>query len=175
MGQTDMQKQMDRLAYTNYCKEFKLKPEWLDQAVTDRGKTYTIVGLNIRSKKFPVITKEGIRFNADYVRGLMTGDMATIEKEREQKREKEYQQARKDYPTWCRYHGLDESWLDKTFVFRFFTYRIEGLLTNRRTKYPVVARRTNGEGKIQLFQADHVAELMKKAAAEAVAAKLRLN
>jgi hypothetical protein len=98
------QEQMERLAYTTYCKDFKLKPEWLDKTVKNKeGKTYTIVGLNLRSKNYPVVTKEGVRLNADYLRGLMTGDMAAIEKEREQAHEREYKNARQDYPTQCEF------------------------------------------------------------------------
>src|SRR5262245_31015079 len=121
-----MQENLERIAFKNYCGEFKLKPEWLDKTFEDRGKKYTIIGLNLRSMKFPVLTDGGVRFNADYVRGLITGDMVSIEKEREKQRGMQYQQAREDYTRYCLSYDLEKTWLDKTFVDRGRTYRIDG-------------------------------------------------
>ena len=156
-----MQQQMERIAYQTYCKDFKLKPEWLDKKVrNEKGKTYTIIGLNIRSKRFPVTTKEGPRLNADYLRGLMTGDMDSIKEEREQEREKEYKQARKDYRKYAQDYGLEKSWLDQTLVSGRTTYRIDGLIVNRRTKYPVLVRKP--DGLVSFFSTYGITELMKK-------------
>ena len=153
----DKQAQMERVAYTTFCKDFKLKPEWLDRKFEYSGKTHIVVGLNIRSKTYPVITNHA-RFNADFLRGVITGDMASIEKEREQQHEKGYQQARKDYPRYCASYGLEPSWLDKTFVDRRTTWRIDGLKLSSR-KYPVVCRRV-ADNKAMFFNVDYLTRLM---------------
>jgi hypothetical protein len=148
--------------YTLLCEDFKLKPEWLGKTFRDsKGRAFTITGLNPRSKTYPVLTNTGTQFNADYVRGLITGDMASIDKERQQKHELEYKQARKDYPIYCDGYGLKPSWLDKTFVEHGQTWRIDGLKLSSR-KYPVLVRSTQNSKTTYFFSSDYVITLMKE-------------
>lgn len=157
MGQKAQQSQEQR-AYASFCADFKLKPEWFGKTFEHRGKTYTITGLNIRSKRFPVMTEGGTRFNADYLRALMTGDMASIEKELLQKRQAEYQKAREDYLSMGFAYGLDKSWLDKTFVRDGQTWRIDGLRPSAR-KYTVQCRRSPSND-VSFFQAEYIIKMM---------------
>jgi hypothetical protein len=153
------QQTMESIAYTSFCSMFNLNPEWLGRTFENRGKTYTISGLNIRSKKFPVLTKEGVRFNADYLRGLMTGDSKLFERIQKEKYDKKLQQARKDYDGECLFFGLERHWLDKTLVHKGTTYRIDGLLTSAR-RFNVVCRKPNND--TVRFHAEDVAKLMKE-------------
>lgn len=77
----------------------------------------------------------------------MTGTMAAIEKQRHRdfknKSEAQLKEARKDYPENAIGYGLKPEWLDKTFVDRNKTYRIDGLKLSSRT-YPVVTRLEDG-------------------------------
>ena len=149
---------MESIAYTSLCSVFNLKPEWLGKTFKDeKGKSYTISGLNIRSKKFPVLTKEGVRFNADYLRGLMTGDSKLFERIQKEKHDEKLRQARKDYKQNCILYGLDKSWLDKTFVDRGTTYRIDGVRLGAR-RFNILCRKENND--VTFFQSEYVVKLM---------------
>ena len=151
---------MESMAYTSFCNVFNLKPGWLGKTFKDqKGKSYTISGLNIRSKKFPILTKEGVRFNADYLRGLMTGDTKLFERLQKEKHAAELKQTRKDYKTNCWLFDLEKSWLDKTFVSKGTTYRIDGVRINAR-RFNVVCRKENND--VSFFQSEYVAKLMKE-------------
>jgi hypothetical protein len=153
------QQTMESIAYTSFCSMFDMKPEWLGRTFENRGKTYTISGLNIRSKKFPVLTKEGAQFSAVYIRGLMTGDPKLFEKTQQANRDEKLKQARIDYKTNCFLYVLEPSWQDETFVFKGTTYRIDGLLTNSR-RYNIVCRKENNDP--SYFPAELVLRLMKE-------------
>jgi hypothetical protein len=156
---SNRQETVEQKAYKLFCTDYKLKPEWLGKTFRDRGVTYTITGLSIRSKRFPVLTDGGTRFNAEYVRGLITGDMDAIEKERQEKREQGYKQARKDYSSMGFAYGLDKPWLDKTFIDKHGqTWRIDGLRVSAR-RYPVQCRRVPGN-EVSFFRTEYIIELM---------------
>jgi hypothetical protein len=157
---TQHKQTMESIAYASFCSAFNLKPEWLGRTFQDnKGRSYTITGLNIRSKKFPVLTKEGIRFNADYLRGLMTGDSKLFERLQKEKHDQKLKQARKDYKRNCFLFDLEPSWLDKTFVHRGTTYRIDGVRLRAR-RFNVLCRKENNE--VSCFHGDYVAKLMKE-------------
>jgi len=44
--------------YKQYCNMYNLKPEWLDQTFKLAGDTFTIIGLNPRKHKNPVLCKK---------------------------------------------------------------------------------------------------------------------
>lgn len=153
-----MKQTTESKAYTAFCSAFNLKPEWLSRTFKDeKGRSYTITGLNIRSKKFPVMTKEGSSFNADYVRGLMTGDPELFKRLGKEKHEKKLKQARQDYKGYCDLYGLNKSWLDKTFVERGTTYRTDGIRLGAR-RFNVLCRKENNDA--TFFTAEYVTKLM---------------
>jgi hypothetical protein len=155
---TQHKQTMESIAYTSFCGVFNLKSEWLGKTFKDeKGNSYTITGLNIRSKKFPVLTKEGIRFNADYLRGLLTGDSKLFERVQREKHNEKLKQARKDYKGNCFLYSLEPSWLDKTFVERGTTYRIDGVRLGAR-RFNVLCRKENNE--VTYFNSEYVAKLM---------------
>ena len=66
----------EALYYKKACKDYDLKPEWLGQAFVRKGKSFTIIGLRRRSKKFPVACiSEGKYYNfpLSTVKTLMAG------------------------------------------------------------------------------------------------------
>jgi len=69
----------DRQAYLQYAASFELKPEWLDKTFEKDGETFTIVGLNPRKSKFPVITKNASgklpSWRADFIIAMMTASI----------------------------------------------------------------------------------------------------
>lgn len=151
---------MESIAYMSFCGAFNLKPEWLDKTFKDeKGNSYTITGLNIRSRKFPVLTKEGVNFNADYLRGILTGDSKLFERVQKEKRDEKLKQAREDYKGNCIFYGLEKSWLDKTFVDRGTTHRIDGVRLGAR-RFNVLCRKENNDA--TYFHPDYVAKLMKE-------------
>jgi hypothetical protein len=151
-------------AYTAFCDEFDLKPEWLGKSFKCDGETLTITGLNIRSKKFPVTTNSGSSFSADFVRGLMTGDPDLFLKMKQKEKQEKLEQARADYTTGCFAYGLKKEWLDWTFVYEKKTFRIDGLFPNAR-RFNVVC--WGEDNKVHVFQSDVVAKLMKESKAVA--------
>jgi hypothetical protein len=46
-----------RDAFKTQAKYYGLQPEWLDQTVTNRGETLTVVGLDTKRRGYPVVTK----------------------------------------------------------------------------------------------------------------------
>jgi hypothetical protein len=149
---------MESIAYTSFCSAFNLKPEWLGKTFKDeKGRSHTITGLNIRSRKFPVLTKEGIRFNADYLRGLLTGDSKLFDRVQREKHKEKLKQARQDYKGNCFLYGLEPSWLDKTFVDRGTTYRIDGVRLGAR-RFSVLCRKQNDD--VTYFNSEYVTKLM---------------
>jgi hypothetical protein len=161
---------MEGIAYKSFCSQFGLKPEWLGRTFENRGKTYTITGLNIRSRNFPVQTKEGSSFNAVYIQGLMSGDSKLFERTQKAKHEEKLKQARKNYPSNCWLFNLEKSWLDETFTYRGSTYRIDGVRTNAR-RFNVLCRKEDNsvaffppENIIKLMNEQHPAKKNKKAA-----------
>lgn len=155
---TQHKQTMESIAYTSFCSAFNLKPEWLGKTFKDqKGRSFTITGLNIRSRRFPVLTKEGIRFNADYLRGLMTGDAKLFERAQREKHNEKLKRARKDYKGNCFLYGLDPSWLDKTFLHRGTTYRIDGVRLGAR-RFNVLCRKENNDA--TYFNPEYVTKLM---------------
>jgi len=151
---------MEGAAYTQFCSIFNLEPEWLGKAFKDKdGRSYTVTGLNIRSRKFPVLTTEGVKFSADYFRGIMTGDPKLFERLQKERHEKKLRQARKDYKANCIFYGLEKSWLDKTFVDRGTTYRIDGVRVGAR-RLNVLCRKENNDA--TFFHPDYVAKLIRE-------------
>jgi len=43
--------------YKNYAANYGLRPEWLGESFTGRGKVFTIIGLNTRAKKYKIHAK----------------------------------------------------------------------------------------------------------------------
>lgn len=152
---------MEAKMYTTLCVDFGLKPEWLGKTVKDtNGKTYTIAGLNPRSTKFPVVMKEGIRMNVDYLTALMTNTVEDYAQKRksefEKKVQKELKEACANFPKYSKALNIPESWLDKTFKYGRKVYTIVGLSFEGR--YPVVG--TDEKGKITYFSPELVRESM---------------
>jgi hypothetical protein len=142
--------QLDRITYEQMCQQFGLKPEWLDKTFQAKGKTYTIVGLNIRSKRFPVLVtydstytigdntktvKSHGAWNATHVIGFMTGN---LDGELKKANEKRLAEERKNWSMAAAF-GLKTEWLDRTFKHRHNTVTIVGLAPNRR-RYPINQR-----------------------------------
>jgi hypothetical protein len=168
------QQALERIAYEQMCSQYGLKPEWLGKTFTDKGKTYTIVGLNIRSKRFPVRTTYESTYevgnktrtqtldcswNATYIAGHMGGNLNKLLKAEKDAKSK---QEREDYKKLAVLFGLEADWLDKEFNFRWQKITIVGLAPNRR-KYPVVGRDVSG--KTRLYTVDSVVSAMKAKAA----------
>lgn len=136
-----MKDEMQRVAFTNYAVQFGLKSEWLGKTITDdRGRKFTVVGLNINSKRFPVVTKEGVRFAADYFKMLMTGNQKAYKQEREKEQNQQLKESRKDWKSYAEYNGLKKEWLDKTFTERKHTYTIVGIQVGPRSTTVVTTR-----------------------------------
>jgi hypothetical protein len=147
----NQKEQLEKIAYEQMCQQFELKPEWLGKTFTDRGETYTIVGLNIRSKRFPVVTTvvrstSGQSYtcrpawNATHIIGLMTGKPTEVHAEANAKR---LAQERANW-SMAGAFGLKSEWLDKTFTFRNSPVTIVGLAPTRR-RYPVVGKNKWGD------------------------------
>jgi hypothetical protein len=154
------EKSMNEKMYTTFCTDFGLKPEWLGKTVTDeKGKTFTISGLNPRSKKFPVLTKEGMQFNAEYVAALFTGTVDKLEAKRKKAHEKKtaamLKKARAAFSSVPSYHGVPPSWLDKTFRHGRRTFTLIGY-TDEKLNFPFVARAA--DGKVLFFTSDYIRE-----------------
>jgi hypothetical protein len=166
MNQTEA---LERIAYEQMCGQFGLKPEWLGKTFTDKGKTYTIVGLNIRSKRFPVRVSYETTYkigettktmtshsswNATHVAGRMGNNLhELLEDEQAKKREQE----RDDYKKLAQAFGLKPEWLDQQFTYKWRKVTVVGLAPNRR-KYPVVGRDERGE--IRLYPIETVTKAM---------------
>ena len=157
-----MKEEMQKVAFMNYAGQFGLKPEWLGKTFKDdKGRTFTVVGLNINSKKFPVVTKEGVSFNADYFKMLMTGDQTAYEQGLEEKLQKRLQETRQTYLKFGESYGLKKEWLDKTFAEGRYQYTIVGLAFGR-TRTKVVTRRN--DGRVFDWPANAIANKLKAAA-----------
>jgi hypothetical protein len=142
---------MDKKMYEAFHSDFGLKAEWLGKEVEHNGKTYTITGLNPRSKKFPVITNNGeTLFSAPLVVALMTNSLEKYEKQRKDARQKEKEQKLKDwranFSQWAQAYGVPKTWLGRTFKHGRTVYTIVGLDTKR--KYPVVVQTNDGRFKL---------------------------
>lgn len=46
-----------RQEYINFAESYGLKPEWLDRVLVLQGRPFKIVGLNMRSRKYPVVAE----------------------------------------------------------------------------------------------------------------------
>jgi len=58
IGATGVAETKERTEYPRYCQMYGLKAEWLDQSFTSAGgESYTIVGLNTRKHKNPILCK----------------------------------------------------------------------------------------------------------------------
>jgi hypothetical protein len=57
VGATGVAETRERSDYPLYCQMYSLKAEWLDGTFTYAGNDYTIVGLNTRKHKNPVLVK----------------------------------------------------------------------------------------------------------------------
>jgi hypothetical protein len=153
--------------YTAFCSDFNLKPEWLGKTFTDgKGKTYTISGLNPRSKKFPVVTEEGLRFNADYVIALLTNTLYDLEQKRKnahaKKTAKMLKEARAEFPAMAKLLNIPATWLDKSFKHGRKVYTLVGW-SSEKSRFPMVAQAQ--DGKVLFFTEDAIRELIGKQAA----------
>jgi hypothetical protein len=170
----NQQETLERIAYEQMCGQFGLKPEWLGKTFFDKGTTYTIVGLNIRSKRFPVRTSYEISYtgdktksittrcawNATHVAGRMGDNLAKLlNDEQAQKRKQE----RADYQALASAYGLKPEWLDKQFAYKGRKVTVVGLAPNRR-RYPVVGR--DERGTIRLYPIETVTKALSAAAAQ---------
>jgi len=166
---------LERLAYEQMCDQYGLKLEWLGKTFTDdKGKTYTIVGLNLRSKRFPVRTTHEVTYkigdtvktitsksswNATHVAGRMGNNLSELlEDEQAKKRTQEHA----DYMKLAVAFGLKPEWLDKPFSYKWRKVTIVGLAPNRR-RYPVVGR--DEVGAIRLYPIDTVVKAMSQPSA----------
>jgi len=127
----------DRQAYLRYAKSlFELQPEWLDKTFERDDETFTIVGLNLRSSKYPVITKtadgKSSRWRADSIIAMMTG-VDPIELR--------LKEARKDYLLATEYTGLKKEWLDQSYKIGNEPLVIVGLRTKGRNELVLVEDR----------------------------------
>jgi hypothetical protein len=152
--------------YTTFCSGFNLKPEWLGKTFTDeKGGTYTITGLNPRSKKFPVVTKEGARFSADYVIALLTNTLDDLKKKRKHEHAKEtakmLEKARAEFPEMARLFNIPAEWLDKSFKYGRKVYTLVGYCSEK-PRFPIVAQAQ--DGKVLFFTEDAIRQLIGKAA-----------
>ena len=155
---------MEARMYEALHSDFGLKREWLGKKVTDRGVTYTITGLNPRSKKFPVTTNTGVRFSAEYLAALITDDVDSFRKKRDVKFQKELQrelkEARADFLTGHKLSSIPKEWLDKTFKQGRKTYTVVGL--RHSFSHPIVV--TDNNGKVFYFGTDAVRAVLSAAA-----------
>lgn len=157
-----MKQEMQRVAFTNYAEQFGLKPEWLGKTFKDdKGQKFTVVGLNINSKRFPVVTKEGTSFKADYFKMLMTGDKKAFANEREKEQQQLLKEARQTYLKFGDFNGVKKQWLDKTFIQGRHQYTIVGLEFGR-SRTNVVTRRD--DGRVFYWPAEGIINRMKAAA-----------
>jgi hypothetical protein len=149
--------------YTTFCADFNLRPEWLGKTFTDHKDTYTITGLNPRSKKFPVTVSGGkyTSFKADYVIAYMTNTLDKLDKKNNDADAKKdaamVKEARVAFPTMAKLFGLEPSWLDKVIDVRGEKYTIAGLNSDR-SKFPVVL--INSKGEVKGFTAEGVRMLL---------------
>jgi hypothetical protein len=49
----------ERKEYLDWGRMYDLKPEWLDRSFIDHGTAYTIVGLDGKRRKYPVVCQSG--------------------------------------------------------------------------------------------------------------------
>jgi hypothetical protein len=154
---------IDEVLYKELCEQFGLKREWLGKTFEDKGTTYTIVGLNPRSKRYPVKTTFGngqnATWNATYVAGRMGGNLAELRKAEQAKQREE---DRANYKRLASLFGLKPEWLDQQFTFKTRTMTVVGLAPNRR-RFPVVA--ADEHGKISLFTKNVLTEAFIKVGA----------
>jgi hypothetical protein len=145
------EEQVQKLIYEQMCQQYGLKPEWLGKQFQHEGETYTIAGLNIRSKRFPVVITGGkyIAMSTDFIVGAMTDDMAGAQARAMEKRRVE------ERTNWklASAYGLKPEWLDKTFTFRNSPVTIIGLAPTRR-RYPIAGK--NAWGDINYYPLDTV-------------------
>lgn len=161
----DPKEQLEEIAYKQLCTQYGLQPKWLGKTFRDKNDTYTIVGLNLRSKRYPVVTtgmRNGVTtrgaWNAAYVIGLMTGD---LDGARAEAAEKRLVEERKNWSMATAY-GLKSAWLDQTFLFRNQPVTIIGLAPARR-RYPVVGK--DAHGQIKYYPSEFVVKALTPAAA----------
>lgn len=169
-------KEMQERMFTTFAADFGLKPEWLGKKIIHRDQTYTVVGLNTRSKRFPVLTDRGTSFSADYTAALITNTLDEYGKKNiethKKKTAKMLKDARENFAERVKYLNHPTTWLklDQTFNYKrrgarrlpaqLFTvvgYR-EG-----RTQYPIVAQTTTDE--ISYFNPDFLKQLLASKAA----------
>lgn len=66
----------ERTAYKLQAQYFQLQPDWLDKTFSFGGEDYTIIGLNTKAYKSPVLAKcvrngKTYKFKADHVKMMM--------------------------------------------------------------------------------------------------------
>ena len=66
----------ERTAFKLQASYFQLKPEWLDKTFSFGGDDYTIIGLNVKAYKAPVLATQAsngktYKFKADHVKMMM--------------------------------------------------------------------------------------------------------
>jgi hypothetical protein len=158
---------MEARMYTTFCSDFNLKPEWLGKTFTnEKGKAYTVSGLNPRSKKFPVLTKEGTQFNGDYLIAIMTNTLDKLEQKRKDAHEKKtaamLKKARATFPVMSKTYNIPATWLDKTFKHGRKVYTLVGW-SDEKLRFPFVAQAN--DGKVLFFSEELIRELTSKQAA----------
>lgn len=61
----------ERKMFKQYATMYGLKPEWLDKSFIYNGQSYTIAGLNLKSRRYIVLCTSGHRFTANMVKNVM--------------------------------------------------------------------------------------------------------
>jgi len=156
--------------YQTFCNDFGLKPEWLGKEFVYKGETYTIIGLNPRKKKFPVLTEGNgdVSFSAGFTIAVLTNTVDAYNKKRDDdfnnKTAKMLKDARKKFLSDAEFYDVPKTWLDKTISFKRKLYTIIGIKGN--TRYPIVTKSCS-DGRTMFFTVDCVKEALaaaKKAA-----------
>ncbi len=73
----------ERTAFKQQAKFFNLKPEWLDMSFTFGGDDFTIVGLNTKAYKAPILAIQAsngktYKFKAEHVEDMMRAQHPTV-------------------------------------------------------------------------------------------------
>jgi hypothetical protein len=122
--------------FIQFAKIYKLKPEWFGQQIKDsKGTVYTISGLDLKRKKFPVVatSPEGtpVGFTADGVRAQL-GDKQEVMQDREREARNDY-----EYAAMFDKSTLNLAWLGQQVVVGKERLKIVGQNKRGRTSYIV--------------------------------------